>query len=117
MKGFIILLVSLFLPAGCASTGRGSADTPLVQVFPSAEEVQCEYEVIQTVRATWTTSAREPNYQRIWRERLTRLGIAGGRVGADGVILPPHESEVRRVLTGERFLFRWEGEAIKCIRG
>ena len=118
MKRVLLLLFILVAGVGCASAGQSSDVTPIVPVFPSADQVACEYEVLQIVRATWTTRAGQTTGLLMDRERSRLLGLAGGEVGADGVILliPRGPGRMVAVKMGEPFTSKWEGEAIKCIR-
>ena len=123
MKRVLLLLITLIVGVACASAGQTSDDTSRVPVFRSADEVQCEYEVLQIVRVRRTVDRTFPfDGREIYRGLRLKLGQAGGAVGADAVISPDPFSgpgtvgATRAGDPGDPLTFRLQGQAIKCIQ-
>ena len=108
-------LLGAILLVGCASSGGGSgAET--VRVYTRAEDIPCQYEVLQTVRASGQIVRAPGAFE---RAQARALGRAGARVEADAVLVPPPDWSTarRREVTNEPISVRFVGQAIRFIPG
>ena len=109
-------LLGAILLVGCASSGGGSgAET--VPVYTRVQDIPCQYEVLETVRASGSIVRGSPGAFQMARARA--LGRAGARVEADAVFVPPGDSSERVIavpLDGRR-TERFVGQAIRFIPG
>ena len=79
-------LLGAILLFGCASSGGGSgAET--VPVYTRADQIPCQYEVLETVRASGLYDITTPGAFKMAQARA--LSRAGARVEADAVFVPP----------------------------
>ena len=115
-------LLGAILLVGCASSGGGSgAET--VPVYTRVQDIPCQYEVLETVRASGSIVRGSPGAFQMARARA--LGRAGARVEADAVFVPPPDPEdrgtARRREIGnepiEPILVTFVGQAIRFIPG
>ncbi len=111
-------LLGAILLVGCASSGGGSgAET--VPVYTRADQIPCQYEVLETVRAPGSFDITIHGAFEMAQARA--LGRAGARVEADAVFVPPPDVPegfaVRREVTNEPILVTFVGQAIRFIPG
>ncbi len=109
-------LLGAILLVGCASSGGGSgAET--VPVYTRADQIPCQYEVLETVRAYGSYDFRIHGAFEMAQARA--LGRAGARVEADAVLVPPPDWSTarRREVTNEPIPVTFVGQAIRFIPG
>ncbi len=113
-------LLGAILLVGCASSGGGSgAET--VPVYTRADQIPCQYEVLETVRASGSYDITIHGAFEMAQARA--LSRAGARVEADAVFAPPPEDGRRGRMvalnapTNAPIPVTFVGQAIRFIPG
>ena len=111
-------LLGAILLVGCASSGGGSgAET--VPVYTRAQDIPCQYEVLETVRASGSVVQTMPGV--FERAQARALGRAGARVEADAVFARPPRGTRRPIDANEPIsvsvTVTFVGQAIRFIPG